>query len=517
MSLVNKFYFCFFLIVLFFPFLASAEAFKFELTLPLNAPTPVFRDETIEKHLEILYLGIFDTPDPNDKTKVFSSYKYELLMKNYLGAVVGEKTVTIPRTSLRESNIDFLVYDPNLTRWVSFENVEIVVLPETTGTFSKIIISGRGQTIEPKVESFGTGAYKLGNTIHLKLVGEYLPPVAAVTLTASVNKKDRYGTITVIGDFPLLVKTDSSGKGIYEQDAAVKELFNDTNEETYFLTAAAVYLYKFKDEVAYDKSAAAKEIKQIYLGDFDLLMLSREFLNDRAYVTFNDNIEQVVSSRFLLLSEKKSSLDILYNKSFKTYPDAKDFKISLLSFDGKSYIYRITVGDDSFDASGELLGRLEVKSSSPFRRASFNGVQKEFDSEAYSLAFILNGASVPRAIFYNQNGKILHEESARDVDFSFRSEEEIDHKYFLGSRAVNLEFDPLLTDASVRWEVALKSEKKKETVKRLTVTAQVKYNPIAKTPAVSSSSSNIVDLQKRLIELLKLLINLLILQTRSGS
>lgn len=497
--------------------MARAEAFRFELSLPLNAPTTVFRDETIEKYLDILYLGIFDTPDPNDKTKVFSSYKYQLLMKNYLGAVSGERVVDIPKTSLREGNIDFLVYDSNLTSWVSFENIEIVVLPSTTGTFSNIIINGRGTTIEPKVEPFGTGAYRMGDTLHLKVMGEYLPPLSLVTLTASVNKKDRYGTITVIGDFPEPAKTDATGKVVYEKIVNVKESFGDINEETYFLTAAATYLYKLKDQVAYDKSAISEKTKQIYLGDFDLFSLSSEFLNNRAYVTFNDNLTQVVSSRLLFLEDQKSKIDVVYNKSFKAYTDVLDFKASLVNFDGKNYVYKISAGDDTFDASVEVSGKLEVVSRIPFRRASFNGVEEEFDIDAYSFKFVLSGASLPRVIFYDKSGKVLREASVRDIAISFRSEAEVEHKYSLDSRSISLEFRPLPTDGSVRWDVALKSEKKKDVVKSLTLLGKVKYNPEVKevVPA-TPSQNNIAELQKRLIELLKALLNLLTVQIQLG-
>jgi hypothetical protein len=485
------------------PSSAQAEVFSVNINLSEGSLNTLYRDNLIEKDLEIVYSGIAEHPDPTDINDTLKEYKFRLLMKNWLGVTLAEKIVGVFEGPLQTSDIDMSVYDPKAGKWQEFRDMVIIVRPETTGTYAQITVTGAGRLIDPMLEPFATGAQQLDNFLNLKIEAEYLPPEKSMTITSSVLKKrSSSGEVTDIGKFSFTGKTDAEGKLTVGGNVRVNEPFDDRNKDTYTVTASASYYFTFYDSAVTElRSAHTNLVKTITINDFELRNDTSEFGANRAYFTWNDKIKNISDSRLTKIEKQTGAIRISYAGSIKNYENLGSLTVSLrdlnektISFTANGYIF--TIARDAALEVGIV----------PGAAVEINGIKKA--ENIYSAKMFVAGGA-PRVALRDSSGKTVVEENGRDLRLIFEKIAVIPHQVAItDGGAVSLSFAPQAEKTVLRWRAQLESLRRPGLVKEFIIAGETK-NGSAVPETTVNPAELILELQKQLIILLQKLLALL--------
>ncbi len=502
---------------------ARAEVFSVNSNLSKDAPHPLYRDNLIEKDLEIVYLGITEHPDPTDINDSVKEYRFRLRMLTWLGAVLAEKSIGVLEGPMRVSDIDLAVYDDKTGKWQEFRGVEIIVRPATTGTVSDITATGAGRFIDPELEPFASGAQQLDSALNIKIKGAYLPPNKTVTLTSFIFKKgSAFGEVTKLGNFILNGATDATGKITALGPVNISEPFDDRNNDTYTITASASYYFTYKDTAIIElRSTHTDLIKNITVSDFELRNVASEFYTNRAYFTWNDQIKSLTESRLTRAEKKKGVVTASYGGGIKKYENISELTASLSDLKEKTMTFNINTGADSDTFTISRDSYLELKIENGSSTVEVNGVSKLAGTPLAGGQLFVSGG-VPKIALRDKSGKILLEESGRDLRLIFENIAQITHGVTVTSGgAISLTFTPQPVNSMLKWSAYLESPRRPGLQKQFTLSGSAVYSPEDGAPAFAEAvspepdskrvflESRIAELQKKLVMLLQQLLALL--------
>lgn len=501
-----------FLISLFFVFPVEAEVFSLDAALTKDSANVIFRDNELEKNLEITYLGIFESPSPTDATHVTKEYRFQLKMRNFLGTVLAERRVSVFENAPRERDVKFSAYDPEDGKWQEFKDIQIVVKPVTTGTQAEITIAGSGRIIEPDIEPFASGASQLDDSLIIKIEAEYLPPVTPVILSSSVLKRvESTVTVTNIGNFQFEGTTDAAGKLTIEKEVRLREHLDNRNNNIYTLTASASHYFTFQNSaISEQRTTTSSLTKQVRISDFELKKRSSEFYTDRAYLTFNDNIKNVYDSKLLSTREKRGVAILQYGSTEKKYSNIPHFVVFLKDWDARTARYEISGGG----TAETIQAALDISPEISFGKTSIveiNGQSIELREQA-DKARLVASSGVPKIAFYGAGDRFIQEFIGRDLRINFQEEIVIPHSVRVTSGgAVELSYAEQEKNLPLRWSAFVESVSRPGVQKPAIASGNAIYQSV---PGASVRAIEPVGdvLRRQIIKLLRQLVILLQIQ-----